>query len=92
MSTGPIAKLDVKVTPRASRDEVVGWREGVLSVRVTAAPEGGKANAAVEALLAAAVGVRKTAVRVASGRTARRKRIEIDGLDRAELERRLAEL
>jgi uncharacterized protein YggU (UPF0235/DUF167 family) len=61
----------------------------VLAIRVTAAPEAGKANAAVEALLAEALGVRKTSVRVAVGRSGRRKLVEVDGLDRAEIERRL---
>jgi uncharacterized protein YggU (UPF0235/DUF167 family) len=58
-------------------------------VRVAALPEAGKANLAVEAVLAAALGIRNSAVRVAAGHTSSRKRVEIDGLDQAELERRL---
>lgn len=54
--------LRLRVVPRASRDEIVGWREpGVLSVRVTAPPVEGEANRAVGALLARALGVRPSA-------------------------------
>lgn len=84
-----MATLRVKVVPRAARDEIVGWLDAALKVRVAAAPEAGRANAALEALLAGALGVRKSAVRVAAGHGSTRKRIEIDGLDQAELERRL---
>jgi uncharacterized protein len=83
------ATLHVKVVPRATRAEIVGWLDDVLKVRVTAPPEAGRANAALEALLAIALGVRKTAVRVAAGHASTRKRVEIDGLAPAELERRL---
>jgi uncharacterized protein (TIGR00251 family) len=76
--------------PRAARDEIVGWLDGALKVRVTAPPQDGRANAALEAVLAAALGLRKSAVRVASGHASARKRVEIDGLERSEVERRLA--
>jgi uncharacterized protein YggU (UPF0235/DUF167 family) len=81
--------ISVKVVPRAARDEIVGWLDGALKVRIAAVPEGGRANGALETLLAAALGLKKSAVRVAAGHGAQRKRVEIDGLDRAEIERRL---
>jgi uncharacterized protein YggU (UPF0235/DUF167 family) len=65
---------------------------GALKVRVAAPPEAGRANAALETLLAAALGVRKSAVRVAAGHASSRKRVEIDGLEQTELERRLKSL
>ena len=71
--------LDVRVIPRARRDELAGMREGRLLVRVSAPPVDGKANAAVCALLAKAAGVPKGAVRVVRGETARDKRVEIAG-------------
>ena len=82
--------ISVKAIPRAARDEIVGWRHGVLRVRVAAPPQDGRANAALEALLASTLGLRKSAVRVAAGHGSARKRVEIAGIDRAELERRLA--
>ena len=80
-----MAKLAVHVTPRAGRDEVVGWRGSELSVRVTSAPEGGKANAAVAKVIAAAMSVPKTSVRVVRGDTARHKVLEIAGASEADV-------
>jgi uncharacterized protein len=85
-----MASIPVKAIPRAARDEIVGWLGGALKVRIAAAPQDGRANAALEALLAEALGVRKSAVRVAAGHAATRKRVEIDGLERVEIDRRLA--
>lgn len=74
-------RLAVHVTPKSGRDEVTGWRGGELQVRVTAPPEGGKANAAVCDTVASALGVPKRAVRVARGQASRHKSLEIDGVD-----------
>jgi hypothetical protein len=73
-------RLGVHVTPRSGRDEVAGWRGGELSLRVTVAPEGGKANAAACAVVAEALGVPKSAVRVARGETSRHKQLELEGV------------
>jgi hypothetical protein len=81
--------IAVKVVPRASRSEVVGWVDGHLRVRIAAVPTDGRANAALEVLLAEALGVRKGAVKIAAGHGSARKRVVIDGLDLAEVERRL---
>jgi uncharacterized protein len=81
--------LSVKVVPRASRDEVVGWRGGVLRLRVSAAPQDGRANAAVIALLATALGVRKSAVTISTGHASALKRVAIEGLTPNEVEQRL---
>ena len=75
-----VATVAVHVTPKAVRDEIAGWRGDELSVRVTAAPDAGKANAAVCAVLARALGVPKSRVRVARGLAARHKVIEVEGL------------
>lgn len=65
--------LDVKASPKASCDEIKGWRGGVLQVRVTAAPEKGKANDAIVALVAKAARVPKAAFELVSGETNRNK-------------------
>jgi len=72
--------LAVHVTPKAGRDEVAGWRGHELAVRVSAAPEGGKANAAVRETVAKALGVRRSAVRVVRGAVSRHKLLEVDGV------------
>lgn len=81
-----MARLTVRVTPRGGRDAVDGWTADeagrpVLKVRVSAAAAEGAANAAVIVLLAKALKVPKSAVRIASGDTARVKRLEIEGVD-----------
>ena len=84
----------VRVTPNsgANRIEAVETRDDgteVIRVRVRAAPDNGKANDAVIALLAAALGVPKSAVCLTSGATARQKALHIAG-DPAQLAARLA--
>ena len=80
-----MAIVAVHVTPKAGRDEVVGWRGSELSVRVTAPPDEGKANAATCAVLAGVLGVPKTRVRVVRGFTARHKALEIVGMSAEEI-------
>jgi len=81
--------LTVKVVPKSSRNSIAGWVGDALKVCVTAAPERGKANAAVEAVLAKALGVARERVRTVAGLTSPRKVLEIDGVAPSELYRRL---
>jgi uncharacterized protein (TIGR00251 family) len=60
-------------------------------VRVTAAPEGGKANAAVIRLLAETLGVSQRDVEIVSGHASRDKTVALAGIDSDETERRLAQ-
>jgi uncharacterized protein (TIGR00251 family) len=86
-------RLRLKVAPKAKRNEIGGWLDEpdgsqMLKIAVTAAPEDGKANAAVIALLAKEWGVAKSAISVVAGATDRRKIVEIRGQS-AELMQRL---
>jgi uncharacterized protein YggU (UPF0235/DUF167 family) len=75
-------EIVVRVTARAAADAVGGTDDdGVLHVRVHAAPVDGAANVALCRLLASDLGVRSSAVKVIRGTSARRKVIRIDGLD-----------
>jgi uncharacterized protein (TIGR00251 family) len=74
------ARLPVKVVPGASSNGIAGWMGDALRVRVTAPPERGKANAAVERIIADALGLPAHAVRVIKGNTSPRKVLEISGL------------
>ena len=74
----------LRVTPRGGRDDIDGVEtlangRVVLKVRVRAIAEGGEANRAVTALLAAALGVKKRDVRLLSGITSRHKQVAVDG-------------
>jgi uncharacterized protein YggU (UPF0235/DUF167 family) len=90
------ARLTVRLTPSGGADRIDGRARddagrAFLKVRVRAAPEDGKANAALEALLAKALGVAKSKVKVARGATARLKTVEIDGVSEAEIAAFLAQ-
>ena len=81
--------------PRASRNaiEVDGERPDVkpgakIMVRVTAAPEGGKANDAVVALLAKRLRVPRRSVRIVRGHKSRNKRIRIEGISATKVSER----
>jgi len=82
------ARLRVRLTPRGGADRIEGVAEGVLRVRVAAAPVDGAANDALERLLARELGVPRSGVRIASGATARTKIVEVDGIDAEGVRRR----
>ena len=84
-----MGRITVVVSPGAARSEIVGRHGDAWKVRVAAPPERGRANAAFCALLAEALGVPPASVRVVAGASARRKVVEIEGIDAAEADRRL---
>ncbi len=77
--TGNTVKIKVKVKPRSSRPGVEKTGEGLLVVKVKAAPVAGKANAEVCKLLADHFGVAKSSVGVVKGGKSRDKVVEISG-------------
>lgn len=85
----PTARITVHVTPRASREEILGFEGDALRVRVTAPPARDRANRAMERLLARRLDLRPSAVRVVSGHTVRQKVVEVEGLEEAEVRSRL---
>lgn len=85
----PNARITVHVTPRASRDEILGFEEDTLRVRVTAPPARDRANRALERLLARRLDLRPSAVQVVSGQSSRQKVVEFEGLEEAEVRSRL---
>jgi uncharacterized protein YggU (UPF0235/DUF167 family) len=85
-------KLKLKVIPSSARDELVGWLGGALKVKVRAAPEKGKANKAVEALVCKQLALPRKAVTITAGFTSGSKTAQIEGLDSVQLQQRLATL
>jgi len=71
------AEIAVTVTPRAARDHIEMSELG-LRVRVSAAPEKGRANEAVRRILAKALGLPKSRLVLIRGQTARHKVFRID--------------
>jgi uncharacterized protein (TIGR00251 family) len=75
--------VPVRLTPKASRDEIVGTEdfggEAVLKAKVRAQPQSGRANEALEKLIAKWLGVPPSSVKVAQGRKSRLKEVMIEG-------------
>jgi uncharacterized protein len=79
------ADLNVRLQPRARRDEVVGERGGTVVIRVTAPPVEGKANDALCRLIAKAAGIPPSSVAIVRGHSSRDKVVRVDGIDAAAL-------
>jgi uncharacterized protein (TIGR00251 family) len=82
--------LEVRVQPRAGRNSIEALAGGAVKVCVTAAPEGGKANAAVIELLAERLGVAKSSVQIVKGHAGRSKLVHVEGLTADEAIARLS--
>src|SRR2546426_10038841 len=83
------SRLRVRARAGARRSAIEGVRAGALKVSVTAAAERGRANEAIERLLAEALTLPPSAVRIVSGHTARDKTVEVSGLGPEEVAQRL---
>src|SRR5262245_54665224 len=81
----------VHVKPRARKSAILGIRAGALEVQVAAPPVDGEANAELVTTLARACRLPKASVSIVSGASTRSKIVRLEGLDVAELERRLLE-
>ena len=91
MTSGPVARIAVRVQPGARRDALLGrLGTGEWKLAVVAPPEAGRANDAVVELVADLLGVKRRQVTVARGSSARAKVIEVTGVDADEAGRRLA--
>ena len=82
----------MRVIPREGRTVAAGWRGDALLVRLAAAPVDGAANDALIAFLADALGCPRRSISIAQGEKSRDKRVQVEGLGSAELQRRLARL
>jgi len=85
----PSTRVRLRVSPGARQTELVGRHGEGWKVRVAAPPEGGRANDAVLDLLARALSLPRRSLSIVSGQGAREKVVEMEGIDRAETERRL---
>ena len=83
-------RVRLRVSPGSGRAEIVGRHGDAWKVRVTAAPEDGRANDAVIRLMADTLSLPLSAVSIVSGHGARDKIIELTGVGPGLIERRLA--
>ena len=83
-------RLRLRVSPGAGRAAIVGRHGDGWKVRVTAPPEGGRANDAVLRLVAETLAVPRSAVTLVSGHRGREKIVELAGVEPAQIARRFA--
>ncbi len=74
------AGISIRVYPGAARNEVIGFSDGVLRVRVSAPPVKGKANRELLAFLSQLLDVSKDSISIIKGHTSRNKIITINDL------------
>jgi len=81
--------LKIRLTPRGSKNEVLGWEGDTLRVKVTAPPVEGAANKAVVELIAEKLGVRRGQVSIVAGEKSREKVISISDVSQDDIQNRL---
>jgi|TARA_B110000305_G_C19280007_1_gene558753 uncharacterized protein (TIGR00251 family) len=81
--------LSVKVTPNASRNQIVSWEDDILKIRIQSPPLDGKANKALIAFLSKQTRLSKSRIAIQRGETGRQKWIAFNGIDRTDLLQRL---
>jgi uncharacterized protein (TIGR00251 family) len=84
---GDSVRFQVRLQPRASRNEISGVQGGALRVRLHAPPVDGAANEALVDFLAGRLAVPRRGVRIVAGATSRTKMIEVHGVTSADVER-----
>jgi uncharacterized protein (TIGR00251 family) len=84
------AALAVRVTPKASRNEITGITDdGTVKVRLTAAPIEGQANAKLIDFLSEVLGVPPSRVEIVAGQNGRDKLISVIDMEKEEVHKRL---
>jgi len=76
-----MGRLNVKVVPGSSRDQIVGWLGDALKIKVMAPPEKGRANEAVVEFLSMQLGISTDDIEVESGQSSQSKVIAVTGMD-----------
>ena len=79
------ATIEIHLQPGAKRNEIVGFKEGVLYAKVTALPQKGQANRALVELMAQTLGMPKSAIDIIRGQSSRSKVIAVQGLSGEEV-------
>lgn len=82
--------MRVRVTPRSSRNELLGLEEEVLRVKLQAPPVEGEANRALLELMARVLDVPRSSIVIVAGHRSRQKTLAIRGLSALEAVRRLS--
>lgn len=77
--------LEVKITPNASKNEILRWEENRLVIKIQGIPEKGTVNENLINFLAKALGIAKSQIKIVAGRTSRLKKLNIQGVSREQI-------
>ena len=83
-------KISLHVYPNAPRNQLVGFSDGVLGIKIAAPPVKGQANRELVAFLSQVLGVGKSSLAILRGHTSRNKLISVSGLSQQEVMQRLS--
>jgi uncharacterized protein (TIGR00251 family) len=83
--------LTLQVQPNAKRNEVLGFAEGILRLKIAAPPVEGKANKELISFLSKTLGINKSSITIDRGHTSKVKIVTILGLDRDQIYERIEE-
>ncbi len=85
-------KIIVQIQPNAKRNEVVGYEDEVLRLKVSAPPIRGKANKRLIEFLSEVLGVSKSRVEIEKGLTSKRKTVLVEGMTQSQVSECLGNL
>lgn len=86
------ARISLRVYPNASRNEVLGFADGMLRVKVAAPPVKGKANKELLVFLSRLLGISEEALTITRGQTSRNKTVAACGLSHQEALKRIQDV
>lgn len=79
--------INVKVTPNASNNQIIGWKEDLLCLRIHGAPEKGRVNDELITFFADLLDIAKSKIEIISGHTFRLKRLKIEGISQEQFQK-----
>jgi len=85
-----LSNYQLKLSPDHRRIVLIGWLGNALKIHVSAQPEQGRANAALEKILASTLVIPAKNIKVIAGKTSPWKIVELTGLTKAEVNKKLA--
>lgn len=77
--------LEVKITPNASKNEILRWEENRLVIKIHGIPEKGTVNENLINFLAKVLGIAKSQIKIVAGRSSRLKKLNIQGVSREQI-------
>ena len=81
--------LTLHVQPNARQNEILGFEDGILRIKIAAPPIDGKANKELIAFLSKRLGISKSSITIDRGQTSKSKVISIIGLARDQIYERI---